>query len=238
MGTWIRGLYFSHYVRKYIPLRKIKTVLDGACGNGQYSHLIAQWAPQARVRGIDLLPVEDWKRFTLPNLSFETGDLTERQAQDSEDLIVSIDTLEHIANNEVVVVNFFNALRPAGFLYLAVPCESVELHIFPRSWFSRFHEWEVHEHIGEQRTLKKLKFTLERLGFKILLARHTFTLWGVLAWELEKLLSWGGKLSQLVNFIMTPFYKLLGLLDLYLPLGPGNNLIIAQKLEGPKNTDK
>ncbi|MEK7118123.1 MAG: class I SAM-dependent methyltransferase, partial [Patescibacteria group bacterium] len=182
VGTWVRGVYFRHYIQKYVPLSLIQNALDGACGNGQYAHLIAMLAPQARVKGVDLIEGKNWSGFAMPNITFSQMDLCDLSEKNEEDFIVSIDTIEHIVHNENVLQKFFEALRPGGVLYLAVPCEGDNWRFFPRSWFKRFHEWEEHEHIGEQRTIKELVAVLEQLGFKILLARNTFTFWGTIVW--------------------------------------------------------
>lgn len=235
MGTWIRGMYFRHYLPRFVNFDTLKNTLDGACGNGQYVYLVSRWAPSAHVKGVDLKKSDDWGKFALPNNSFSTMDLMTLDEHEEEDLIVSIDTLEHIVNNKVVLQNFYNALRESGTLYLGVPCESDEFHIFPRSWFSPFHEWEDKEHIGEQRKLSELVALMKEMGFEILLARNTFTFWGTMAWEMEILLSWRGRLGNKLNIVLMPFYKLLGLLDLYVPIGGGADLVIARKPKTQKS---
>ena len=79
-----------------------------------------------------------------------------------------------------------------------------------------------------EKVLPFLTEILKNLGFDIKFSRYTFTFFGRLGWELEFIIreaSWGGR----VNIILMPFYKLLGLMDIFFPIRKGNNLIIASK---------
>lgn len=228
MGTLVRGYYFNYYFKRYIPREKIRSALDAACGRGQHSRKLAEWMPHASVKGIDIEATPEWKDKTFKNLSYEQKDLTYFNERDAFDLIVSVDTLEHIPNNQTIMQKFYDALHVGGFFYLAVPCEATETHIFPAKMFEKFREWEEHEHIGEQRTKAELETILSRIGFEIIFSRYTFTFWGVLAWETEFLLR-GKKWGDRVNVIFMPLYKMLAWLDIYFPIGKGNNLIIGRK---------
>jgi SAM-dependent methyltransferase len=220
--------YFKHYALRFFP-SGAGSILDAGTGRASYARVVAKRFPEASVTGIDILPTSQWNTPVPTNLVFKQGDLTKLNEENSRDIIISIDVLEHIQHNEEVLKRFYRALRLGGVLYLAVPCESTEMHLFPQKWFSRFHEWEEHEHIGEQRTLTELTALVDNIGFSVLLRRSTFTLWGMLAWEVETLLSYGGRFARMANVLLMPLYKALGILDVYLPIGTGNNLIIAQK---------
>jgi SAM-dependent methyltransferase len=135
--------------------------------------------------------------------------------------------LEHIPDNQKVIQSFYEALKEEGIFYLAMPSYENTWQIFPRRWFRKFYEWEEHEHIGEQYNLVRFLAKLREIGFDTVLARHTFTFWGALAWELEFLVR--TFIPGPLNIIMMPLYKLLGLLDIYLPLGKGHHLVIARK---------
>jgi len=62
------------------------------------------------------------------------------------------------------------------------------------------------------------------------LARYTFTFGGDLAWELEAIFRLReDKFGNRINILLMPLYKLLAILDLFFPLGRGNNLLIVKK---------
>jgi SAM-dependent methyltransferase len=229
MGYWIRSHYFRHYVRSLIRRQNFVDVLDAGCGTGMYSRMLAIWLPHARIHAIDLLSLKEWKDAP-ENISFETLDLRHLDAHDRYDLVVTVDVLEHIPDNTDVIRRFARALRSGGYLYIAVPSETQEQHFLPRHLFSHFHEWEEHEHIGEQHTLAQLAEFVRSMGLDVCVARHTFTFFGTIAWEIEMALHWrGGSFGKRVRILLMPLLKTLGWLDIMLPIGTGNNLVIARK---------
>ncbi len=225
-GLWIRLAYFKHYFFRYADAKRMRNILDAGCGRGRYAALLARRLPKAHVTGYDLLSHEEWTGYRLPNLHFEVKDLHMMTDRAAFDAIVSVDSLEHIPDNKKILASFHQALRPGGVLYLAIPNESEEWHFFPKKWFAHFREWEEHEHIGEQYTLTDLSRIITSLGFRLEYARHTFTLWGALAWEIEFLLHHN---MRRLYIVAMPLIKLLGIFDVYIPFGKGNNLVIAKK---------
>ncbi|MFA6274724.1 MAG: class I SAM-dependent methyltransferase, partial [Candidatus Paceibacterota bacterium] len=227
-GTLLRLKYFNRFLILNKKNNNFKNILDAGCGHGKYSKLLADYYPSASVLGIDILEDEEWGNYPNKNLCFKVFDLKNFREQNIYDLIVSIDTLEHIVDNKKVITNLIEALRPSGLIYLAIPCDKTSIHIFPRRWFQRFHDWESDEHLGEQPVLDELKQEMKERNLEILVSRHTFTFWGTLGWEFEFLLR-GKKLGDRLNIILMPFYNLLCFLDIWLPIGRGNNLILARK---------
>ena len=226
-GTWMRDKYFDYYFEKYVS-GNVDFILDAGCGKGKFSEKLAKLFPDAKVVGKDIKKQPDWDKYDLVNIELFEEDICQMNDSDVYGLIVSVDVLEHIKNNKDVLKNFYLALKKGGYLYLAMPCSKNEKNIFPKKYFKKFEEWDAIEHIGEQYDLGELTEILKDLGFDIKFSRYTFTFFGRLGWELEFIireLSWGGRL----NIILMPFYKFLGLLDIFFQIGKGNNLIIAKK---------
>lgn len=228
MGNWIRERYFEHYLKRYVQTALVGDILDGGCGGGHYARKVARLFPDARILAVDIEASPEWQKDRPAHVEFRALDLTQYAEAGSRDFIYSVDVLEHIKGNSAVIKKFFAALRPGGLLYLAMPCEDAEHYYFPKKWFGQFSLWAEHEHVGEMRKLPELERLLREIGFEVMLSRHTFTLFGHLAWEMEILLHnrlWGKK----INILLMPLYKLLGWLDILLPIGSGNNLIIARR---------
>jgi len=228
MGNWIRGLYMQRYLSRMVRTQP-QDILDAASGNGRHVIILSKLYPNAVIEGMDINSFKEWEKLSGPLHRFNIQNLEELNEHEKRDLIVSIDTIEHIKGNERVLKAFYEALRPGGHLYLHVPCESDEIFIFPRRWFSAFYEWAEDEHVGEMRKLSDLTRIMQQIGYEICLARNTFTLFGHLAWEIEFLLQHKGVWGRRFNIIFSPIYKLLGLFDVWFQVFGGNNLVIARR---------
>jgi SAM-dependent methyltransferase len=100
-----------------------KRVLDGACGVGYGSALLAQEA--AEVLGIDLS--EDAiayarSRYAMPNVEFRVEDLQAPNLEDrSFDVVCSFETLEHLPDRDGFLRHVARVLRDDGVLVLSTP---------------------------------------------------------------------------------------------------------------------
>jgi len=121
-----REIWYEHWHRYQFvsALARGKRVLDAACGEGYGSALLARTA--ASVTGIDIAAdaVEHARaRYgTLANLRFDQGDCTALAFEPgSFDLIVSFETLEHVAAQQALVDGFARALADNGLLVISSP---------------------------------------------------------------------------------------------------------------------
>ena len=123
----VREIWYEHWHRYAfaLPLARGKRVLDAACGEGYGSALLAGSATS--VLGVDLAPtaIEHARtRYAAQaNLRFEAGDVTALDALPaaSFDLIVSLETLEHVHAQEAMIAGFERLLAPGGLLLLSSP---------------------------------------------------------------------------------------------------------------------
>jgi ubiquinone/menaquinone biosynthesis C-methylase UbiE len=119
-------IWYEHWHRYHFaaPIVAGRAVLDIACGTGYGSALLAQHA--ARVTGADLSqPALDHARAryaAVPNLEFRPADCAALPFPDASfDVVVSFETLEHIAAQEPFLDEVRRVLRPAGLLVLSCP---------------------------------------------------------------------------------------------------------------------
>ena len=138
-----------HHLIRYAWAREVlcdgppvRSILDVACGAGYGSCALAERFPGARVLGVDYDAgaVEIARgRYRLPNLEYRVGDGTrwdETIGEAAFDVVVSFDTLEHVAHREVFLENLVAHLRPDGRLLFSTPCGGDVVDLTPA--------WEFH----------------------------------------------------------------------------------------------
>lgn len=96
--------------------------LEVGCGNGYVIQGISKEFPEAELEASDYF--DDGlacARQRVPGCSFRKLDATAMDEVAAYDCIGSFDVIEHIQADEVVLANFYRALRPGGYLLLTVP---------------------------------------------------------------------------------------------------------------------
>jgi GT2 family glycosyltransferase/ubiquinone/menaquinone biosynthesis C-methylase UbiE/glycosyltransferase involved in cell wall biosynthesis len=115
----------EHYHRYAMVLSCIvgKNVLDVACGEGYGSALMADTA--GYVTGVDISPeavshaTDNYKKN---NLTYLQGSATNLQFSDNSfDVVVSFETIEHLAEQEQMIAELRRVLKPEGILILSSP---------------------------------------------------------------------------------------------------------------------
>jgi len=126
----VREIWYEH-VHRYVfarPLARGRRVLDVACGEGYGSALLAQAGAQA-VLGLDIseAAIEHARgRYRRENLRFAVADCARLPLpDDSIDLIVSFETLEHVEQQAAMLDECLRVLTPAGQLLISSPDKRV-----------------------------------------------------------------------------------------------------------------
>lgn len=211
ISTYIRFLYFQKFLKKI----KFRNILDAGCGSGIFSFYIAKKYSEVHVTGYDISPLDieicNQKKISqyINNVNFYCTDLRTPFGDEKFDIIFSIDVIEHITGNIIVLENVYLSLKPGGQFYLAMPQEPKHRFLFPKRYFQDYISWSKKEHIGEQYDLDTVTAILRKIGFSIDDARYTFGFWGKLVWELD-LLTDGRKT---IKHILQPFLFTLGYMD-------------------------
>ncbi|HEX7272317.1 MAG TPA: class I SAM-dependent methyltransferase, partial [Casimicrobiaceae bacterium] len=120
------AIWYEHWHR-YCAVRELaagKRVLDCACGEGYGSMLLAGVA--ASVIGVDIdgpaIRHAAARYGEQTNLGFVQGSCTRLPLGDaSMDLLVSFETIEHLAEQEAMLAEFARVLGPSGVLVLSSP---------------------------------------------------------------------------------------------------------------------
>lgn len=124
--TAARGQIEIEHLHRYLLARDFargKDVLDIACGEGYGTALLAQVAH--RVIGVDIdrpTVAHAATQYVRANLHYVTGDARGIPlASASVDLVVSFETLEHFAEQEMFLAEVRRVLRPGGLLVISTP---------------------------------------------------------------------------------------------------------------------
>jgi SAM-dependent methyltransferase len=122
----VREIWYEHWHR-YVFVRGLaagKRVLDAACGEGYGSALLAEIA--ADVVGVDIdaesIAHARVRYASKPHLRYERADATNLPFADRVfDLVVSFETLEHLAAQEQLLAGFARVLAADGILAISSP---------------------------------------------------------------------------------------------------------------------
>jgi 2-polyprenyl-3-methyl-5-hydroxy-6-metoxy-1,4-benzoquinol methylase len=110
-------------VYEWIGARVIgRRVIDMACGEGYGSEVLSRSA--ASVVGVDANPeAHDHARlrYTRQNLTFERGMVENHGEAGAFDVVVFLQTIEHVQDPAEVLRHFRSLLAPGGALYLSTP---------------------------------------------------------------------------------------------------------------------
>lgn len=122
----VRGAIWYEHWHRYCAVGGAasgKRVLDAACGEGYGSFLLARQA--VHVTGVDLgeaTIAHARARYSAANLAFACASVTALPLPSSSvDLIVSFETIEHLAEQAAMLAEFRRVLVPAGVLIISSP---------------------------------------------------------------------------------------------------------------------
>ncbi len=121
----VREIAYEHWHRYAWATRLVgaRDVLDAACGEGYGSHLLSTTA--ARVSGVDLSAeaiAHARERYPSERLDFRVADVLDLPFDDdSFDVVVSFETLEHLSQQDAMLAEFRRVLRSGGVLVLSSP---------------------------------------------------------------------------------------------------------------------
>jgi len=183
---FLRTWYIKRALKELLADKKASfNLFDAGSGFGQYSYFIAREFPHASIHAIDVKEdyIADCKQFFqqagIANVNFAVEDLTMPAHVNKFDFILSVDVMEHIADDVTVFKNFYNALRNGGTLLIHTPSNlgGSDVHKEGDKSF-------VEEHARDGYSVEDITTKLQNAGFHILYAKYTYGPVGTLAWRL------------------------------------------------------
>ena len=156
-----------------LNLKKIKKVIDVGCGNGRHLKSLGFKLTDSEIIGIDQSASEITKLNKEFNESvckngnaykFITGDIRDMDVPDnSQDLVVCSEVLEHVPNFEAVLEECYRILKPGSVMLISVPS------YFPESLCWKYSKKYMQTPGGHIRIFKKnfLKERFKALNLKL-----------------------------------------------------------------------
>ena len=208
------------HIRKELRKRthsstQVKTILDAGSGFGQYTYRMARWFPMATIKAVDIKPeqIADCNQFMqkadlADRVKFELADLTQFQENNTYDLVLSVDVMEHIEEDVLVFRNFYTSMKKGGMLLISTPSDQGGSDSDDHN-----HEEGVHgfidEHVRDGYNMTDIETKLKSVGFSKVEARYSYGEPGKISWKLSMkypILMLG---TSNVFFVILPFYYLI-----------------------------
>ncbi|MDR1672912.1 MAG: class I SAM-dependent methyltransferase [Bacteroidales bacterium] len=183
-GLLLRAWHIKKELRglkKSLPANA--SVLDAGAGFGQYVYYMSRLGRKWRIKAVDVKAgqVADCNRFFEPEngrVRFETADLTVFCEPDAYHLVLSVDVMEHIADDEAVFANICRSLKKGGTLLISTPSDK------GGSDADEHHGSFIDEHVRNGYNIADIQDKLKRAGFSHTDASYTYGTAGHIAWLL------------------------------------------------------
>jgi SAM-dependent methyltransferase len=191
---FLRAWYVRREVRRLmsaLPKDRPVHVLDAGTGFGQYVHFLLRNFPQARVHAVDVKSdyLARAKRFMrqtpyASRVAFAQDDLTQLEAEGPFDLVLSVDVMEHIADDETVFDHFARVLRPGGYVVVNTPSDRGGSGVQAEKADTAGEASFIGEHVRDGYNRQDLEEKLQRAGLAPAQSRYTYGPYGAGAWKL------------------------------------------------------
>lgn len=123
-GIWHENYWFRRHEAAYLalaPLVRAQRILEAGCGEGYGAQLLAKEGAD-----VSALDYDDYAathvRTAYPEVPVVRGNLVQLPfAQQSFDVVVSLQTIEHLWDQDAFVADCMRVLRPGGMLAVSTP---------------------------------------------------------------------------------------------------------------------
>ncbi len=163
-------------------LNKNKNILEIGCGAGT---LLSKIKPLVKkCTGIEIN--SSFVKFITNELKIDAfcEDLLKVEFADKFDLIITIDTLDHLINPVETLGKIRSLLKPDGILYIEVPNRDEALNYYlPAQNKNAYQNFFWHRAHNFYFTMETLNLLLTKVGFKSeILCRHNYTMKNFFNW--------------------------------------------------------
>ena len=210
---FLREWYVKRALRELLGDRDREfDVYDAGSGFGQYSYYMARRFRHAHILAIDVKEeqIADcrsfFNRLGLTSCTFAVEDLTAIGHEAKFDFILSVDVMEHIAEDVLVFRNFFRALKPGGVLFINTPS-----NLGGSDADSPDDASFIEEHARNGYGEEEMRTKLSSVGFAVESIRYTYGPWGDRYWRIAIKIPMVLVNRSRLFFFLLPFYYLIAL---------------------------
>lgn len=186
-------------------------ILDAGSGLGQYTWRMSRMNRNWKIKSVDISPEQTgnsrdfFRKAGLEGrVDFQILDLTCLSDRECYNLILCVDVMEHIRDDMQVFRNFYNAMKPGGFLLVSTPSDrgGSDVHDEDEESF-------IDEHVRNGYSVDDIKAKLGTAGFNDVVTRYTYGKPGSLSWKLSMKYPVRMLNTSYLFFILLPFYYLI-----------------------------
>jgi len=187
-------------------------ILDAGAGFGQYTFWLFNKSHDYKILSVDVKDeqVADCNRFFSEiggkNIHFQVEDLTKFYKDESFDLALSVDVMEHILEDVQVFKNIYRSLRPGGMLLISTPSDQggSDVHGDGETSF-------IEEHVRDGYNIEEIQTKIRSAGFSKVEARYSYGAPGKISWRLSMKypIVFLGKVPKIIGDPLLPFYFLI-----------------------------
>lgn len=207
----LRSWHIKKELKKWAKQNSGKRqILDAGMGFGQYSYALSKINKQWEIKSVDIKEeqIADCKNFfekaKIKNVNFEYADLTTYEAENSYDLIISVDVMEHIEEDRKVFENFAKSLKADGMLLISTPSDQGGSDVH-----EDHHDSFIDEHVRDGYAISDIEAKLITAGFSKVKSKYQYGKTGSFAWKLSMKYPILMLSKTKLAFILLPFYYIL-----------------------------
>lgn len=168
----------SAYTKKISRLDSMH-ILDAGCGTGEFSELIREILPNAKITGFDIdkKSISHFRNKARKNkINLYEADIENLPFKsNSFDVVLVIDVIEHVRRPKKAMLEIQRVLKHGGMFYLVVPCEA-DLYTID-GWIKKVFNLNLKlkpiGHINQFRRTD-IKYLLRNTGFKIVNIKNSY----------------------------------------------------------------
>lgn len=187
-------------------------ILDAGSGSGVLTFALSRKFKHATITGIDLNQeeIDISKQIAIrtgcDNITFEKNDVETMDMNNSFDLIICVDILEHIEDDTNALRKLHEALLENGTLVLHVP-----------ALYRRYPVWNKHlnfdvpSHVRHGYELSEIENKLKKTGFTIHRTGYTYGFFETLANNISYMITGAKKQNKLFYAFAFPVLNLISL---------------------------